>query len=258
MHIANVDQFLIPPGNVSSTLAAVNDTQLLSLLNTAQLPSDDDDDDDGNSTAIDVLEDIRGFTFFAPNADAFTSEFNDSLSGYQSNQGQLTTLIQNHFINGSTIYSPVLIEHAQGGGDQSDGGYGGDLISAAGEVFTISQNDTGLFVSNGNGSSAQIVQSDVLVENGVIHLIDRFLVNEASDPSAAESAFSSASSAATETSTDTSILAAAATGSTGSSASQTSSSSSSSSTQSQTGTLTQTTTASPTASGFRFARFIMG
>ncbi|KAJ3536580.1 hypothetical protein NMY22_g5971 [Coprinellus aureogranulatus] len=244
LHIANIDQILNIPGNLSTTLAAVNDTPLFTLLHQAQLPSNDDDDDGGSTTAIDALEDVRGFTFFAPNAGAFTSEFNSSLQNYQNDQSALTTLIQNHYINGSTVYSPTLFEYAQdyaqdGSGDESVG----DLISAAGLGFTISQNETGLFVSNGNGSSAQIVQSDILVENGVVHLIDRFLINGNSDASAADSAYSSATSAATETSTDTAIIG----GSTGG----WSSSTSSEETQTQT-----TTTSESTPSSFRFARAV--
>ncbi|KAJ3510028.1 hypothetical protein NMY22_g16100 [Coprinellus aureogranulatus] len=244
LHIANIDQILNIPGNLSTTLAAVNDTPLFTLLHQAQLPSNDDDDDGGSTSAIDALEDVRGFTFFAPNAEAFTSEFNSSLQNYQNDQSALTTLIQNHYINGSTVYSPTLFEYAQdyaqdGSGDESVG----DLISAAGLGFTISQNETGLFVSNGNGSSAQIVQSDILVENGVVHLIDRFLINGNSDASAADSAYSSATSAATETSTDTAIIG----GSTGG----WSSSTSSEETQTQT-----TTTSESTPSSFRFARAV--
>ncbi|TEB32474.1 FAS1 domain-containing protein [Coprinellus micaceus] len=253
LQVANIDQVLVPPGNISTALTAT------------QLPYGTDGG--GNASSLQVLNNIQGFTLFAPSADAFTSEFNTTLQSLQSNQSAVTTLLQNHFVNGSTIYSPTLIQQAQNA--SSGGGGNGTVISAAGEPFTVSQNDTGLFVSNGNGSSAQILRPDVLVQNGVIHLIDQFLINEASSPSAASSAFASASSAATETASDTAILGGggAFTGSAsqtssgsggagggGASSTSTEQSSTSSSSESQT-TSSQTTSAGGSAaSGFRFAR----
>jgi uncharacterized surface protein with fasciclin (FAS1) repeats len=42
----------------------------------------------------------------------------------------------------------------------------------------FSSNSSGAYVtSGGSGASARIVKSDVLVENGVVHVIDRVLVN---------------------------------------------------------------------------------
>jgi hypothetical protein len=54
---------------------------------------------------------------------------------------------------------------------------------------------TGVFVTSGS-SSAKIVQSNVLTSNGVVHLIDAVLLNTASNPAAASSAYHSATSVA--------------------------------------------------------------
>lgn len=49
-------------------------------------------------------------------------------------------------------------------------------------------NATGHFVTSGN-VTAQIVQPDVLLPNGVLHVIDRVLLNTQIDSGAASSAY---------------------------------------------------------------------
>lgn len=78
------------------------------------------------------------------------------------------------FINGTTLYSPLLT------GSQN-------YTSQAGETFSFSINATGQYVTQEN-ITALIVQPDVLLPNGVIHIIDRVFLNTDSDPSAAASA----------------------------------------------------------------------
>lgn len=77
-------------------------------------------------------------------------------------------------INGTTVYSPFLT------GSQS-------YVSQAGQTFTFSINETGQYVTQGN-VTARIVQPDVLLENGVIHVIDRVLLDTNADGAAAASA----------------------------------------------------------------------
>jgi hypothetical protein len=70
---------------------------------------------------------------------------------------------------------------------------------------------TGIFVTAGN-STARIVTRDVLVSNGVVHLIDNILFDTTSNSAAASSAVNSATSAqGAKTSTETGPLTAAAT-----------------------------------------------
>ena len=76
-------------------------------------------------------------------------------------------------INGSTVYSPLLT--------------GQNYTSAAGEPLSFALNATGHYVTSGN-VTARIVQPDVLLPNGVIHVVDRVLVNTESDAGAASSA----------------------------------------------------------------------
>ncbi len=78
-------------------------------------------------------------------------------------------------INGSTVYSPLLA------------GKDANRTSAAGEPLSFVLNATGHYVSSG-GATARIVQPDVLLANGVVHVIDGVLLNTASDAAAASSA----------------------------------------------------------------------
>jgi uncharacterized surface protein with fasciclin (FAS1) repeats len=89
------------------------------------------------------------------------------------------------YVNGSTLYSPNLQQIAA---NSSSGSAQQTVISAGGQPFTFNYNQTGLFVSNGNGTEAQVVRPDVLVENGIVHIIDHVLFNSGSNPSAASSA----------------------------------------------------------------------
>ncbi|KAF5309780.1 hypothetical protein D9611_013601 [Ephemerocybe angulata] len=197
--VAEVDGVFTPPGSVSTALTAVNDTQLLSFAQQVQVPLEDG----SNGTAVAFLEQARGFTLFAPESQAFTSDVNATIQQLQNNQSAAISFFQNHYVNGSTIYSPTLTSLAV---NASSGSSNQTIFSAGGEPFTFTFNDTGLFVNNGNGSSARVIRPDVLIENGVIHLIDNVLFNTDSEPSAASSAFASASAAATETATDTQAI----------------------------------------------------
>lgn len=122
-----------------------------------------------------------GVTIFAPN-DAAIGAIQGALG--QLNATQIQTVLANHVINGTVVYSTNLAS--------------ANYTSAAGQPFTFISNSTGAYVQSAN-STARILQSDIIVNNGVVHLIDSVLVNTASNPAAASSAFASGTSAAAAT-----------------------------------------------------------
>jgi uncharacterized surface protein with fasciclin (FAS1) repeats len=98
-------------------------------------------------STLDSMEDI---TLFAPNNDAFASIA--SVVGDLS-ADDLAGILQYHVIQGTVAYSSGL--------------EGGKVETASGEEVNISIDDGDVFV---NG--AKVVIPDILIANGVVHVID--------------------------------------------------------------------------------------
>ena len=162
VHITN--SVLDIPGDVSDAAFANNLTGLVSGLNQTQLLSS--------------VNYTHGITIFAPSESAVAAAQQAlSSAGYNtSNTTLLANILQNHVINGTSIYSGDLL-----------GLNGTNETTAAGESLSASSNSTGTYVTVGN-VTAKIVQPDIILWNGVMHIIDTVLVNVESNPSAASSA----------------------------------------------------------------------
>ena len=130
------------------------------------------------SGLLEPLEAANAITVFAPN-DAALGAIQSTLG--QLNSTQIQTVLANHVINGTVVYSTELTSS--------------NYTSAAGEPFTFMSNSSGAYVMSGN-STARIVQSDIIIDNGVVHVIDSVLANTQANPSAAESAYTSNTAAA--------------------------------------------------------------
>jgi len=134
-----------------------------------------------NTSVSDVLYGIRGLTFLVPSNQA-------SAQGISGNTTQVWDVLRNHIINGTTVYSPSFDNVT--------------YISAAGQYLHFRSNSSGRFVTSGD-TTAQIIQPDLLVKNGVLHVIDRVLLNSNVNEQVAESAYESATGAARHSSTET-------------------------------------------------------
>ncbi|KAF8219224.1 Fasciclin-domain-containing protein [Tricholoma matsutake] len=120
----------------------------------------------------------RGYTLFAPSNDALTAA-GSALASVANNQTALLALLGNHYINGTSRYSPTLL---------STPSSPSSFISNSGQSLKFTSNSSGAYVITENTSSAKIIQSDVLVNNGVVHIVDRVLVDLGVDSSKAASA----------------------------------------------------------------------
>jgi hypothetical protein len=94
-------------------------------------------------------------TCFAPTNEALASiTQNGNLTSVQ-----LSSLLSNHILFGTTAYSPTLID-------------GASFTTIAGTTITVSRRGDDIFV---NG--ARILRTDVITFNGVCHVIDKVSKN---------------------------------------------------------------------------------
>jgi len=127
---------LTVPQSPSSTAAGANLTSLTGALTTADLVS-----------TVDGLEDV---TIFAPSNAAFQAI--GSALGNASTEA-LTGILTYHVVQGTVGYSSMLTNTT--------------LKTVNGADITISIIDGSVFVN-----SAKVTIPDVLVSNGVVHVID--------------------------------------------------------------------------------------
>ncbi|KAF9632049.1 hypothetical protein BFW01_g2911 [Lasiodiplodia theobromae] len=140
-YIHIIDTVLTLPPNVSSTAVATNLTALVGALTNASLVG-----------AVDTTPDV---TIFAPANDAFAA-IGSVLDGTSSDD--LSNLLSYHVVNGTVAYSSDLQ-----GNQTVTALNGGDL--------TIRVLDDGDVFVNG----ARVIIPDILVANGVVHVIDNVL-----------------------------------------------------------------------------------
>jgi len=205
-----INGVLTIPGTTSSAIATSNNTQSLNgLIDNISVLSPNGTT---NETLGQFLDGQQGCTIFAPD-DTAVSAVSSALPALESNGSTtLVTLILNHILNGTTLYSTQITN-------------GLNLTTAAGESITFTTNSTGIFVKVGN-TTAQIIQSDIITSNCVLHIINNIFVDTNSNPSAASSAYASATSAAAQQTAETGAITATTTGSSGGSSTSTSSSTS--------------------------------
>ena len=173
------------PGDLNDTFGSNNNlTGFASVARDTEVPYwDTADNSTKNATLSEVLYGVRGLTLFVP-----SNQASADISQITSNKTRLLDILRNHVINGTTVYSPSF--------DNTT------YVSAAGENLHFTSNSTGMFVTSGN-TTARVIQPDVLTKNGVLHIIDRVLLNADVDENAASNAYSSATSAAGHSSTET-------------------------------------------------------
>lgn len=122
--------------NVSSTAVAAGLRSLVGAVTQADL-----------ATTLDTLEDV---TIFAPYDEAFAAI--GSVTGELSEE-QLSKILTYHVVQGTVGYSSGLMNMS--------------LETVEGSNLTITVGDDGVFVN-----SAKVIIPDVLVANGVVHVID--------------------------------------------------------------------------------------
>ncbi|KAL0932555.1 fasciclin domain-containing protein [Colletotrichum truncatum] len=134
-----IDKVLSVPQGINTTLQAANLTAAVGAIRTANV-----------STALSTAKDL---TIFVPNNEAFRSI--GSLAG-SLNSAQLASILSYHVVAGEVLYSTDISNASVG--------------TLGGGNATIRVINETVYVNN-----AKVVIPDILVANGVVHVIDSVL-----------------------------------------------------------------------------------
>jgi uncharacterized surface protein with fasciclin (FAS1) repeats len=102
------------------------------------------------------------FTVFAPTDDAFDELPPETLETLlePANKDQLAAILTYHVVPAEVMAADV----------QS-----GEVTTVNGEQFTVAVEDGGVEITDGQGNTATVTETDIDASNGVIHVIDSVL-----------------------------------------------------------------------------------
>jgi uncharacterized surface protein with fasciclin (FAS1) repeats len=102
------------------------------------------------------------FTVFAPTNDAFAKLPAGTVETLldPANKDQLTSILTYHVVPAEVMAADVTA---------------GEVTTVNGAAFGVST-DGGVVISDGQGGTANVVQTDIVASNGVIHVIDAVLL----------------------------------------------------------------------------------
>jgi len=120
--------------------------------------------------AADLVGALQGdgpFTVFAPTNDAFAKLDSNTLSSLleAKNQKALANILTYHVITGKLTATDVVSALKSGNGSV-------DLTALNGQVINVMQKDGKIWLKDLNGNYSEIVATDVMGSNGVIHVIN--------------------------------------------------------------------------------------
>ncbi len=120
--------------------------------------------------AADLVGALKGdgpFTVFAPTNAAFGKIDSDTLGSLlePENREALTGILTYHVISGKIAASDVVAALEKGNGKV-------DLKTLNGATIKVMSKEGKIYLKDQNGNYSQIVKTDVMGSNGVIHIID--------------------------------------------------------------------------------------
>jgi uncharacterized surface protein with fasciclin (FAS1) repeats len=116
--------------------------------------------------AADLGDTLAGegpYTVFAPTDEAFAALPEGTLDTLllPQNQDQLAAILTYHVVPAEVMAEDVT---------------SGDVGTVEGSPFTVEASDMGVTITDGQGNTADVVQTDIEASNGVIHVIDTVLL----------------------------------------------------------------------------------
>ena len=121
-------------------------------------------------TAADLVSALQAdgpFTVFAPTNDAFAKIDEATLSFLleEKNKEALANILTYHVVSGK-----LTLENVAAALEEGDGSV--DLKTLNGQVITVMQKEDKILLKDANGNFSEIVATDVMGSNGVIHVIN--------------------------------------------------------------------------------------
>lgn len=116
---------------------------------------------------VDALQGDGPFTVFAPTNDAFAKVDAATLKSLlqPENVKALTNILTFHVVSGKLTATDVVAALKKGKGKV-------ELKALNGQTLTVLQKDGKIWLQDQNGNYSEIVATDVMGSNGVIHVID--------------------------------------------------------------------------------------
>lgn len=124
--------------------------------------------------ATDLVGALQGdgpFTVFAPTNDAFAKIDSKVLSSLLEveNKKALSNILTYHVVSGKLTATDVVAALKKGNGNV-------ELKALNGQVLTIMQKDDKIWLKDSKGNYSEIVATDVMGSNGVIHVINTVIM----------------------------------------------------------------------------------
>ena len=121
-------------------------------------------------TAADLVSALQGdgpFTVFAPTNDAFAKLDPATLKSLlePKNKAALANILTYHVVSGKLTATDVVAALKAGKGKV-------ELKALNGQILTVVQKDEKIWLQDQNGKYSEIVTTDVMGSNGVIHVIN--------------------------------------------------------------------------------------
>jgi uncharacterized surface protein with fasciclin (FAS1) repeats len=103
------------------------------------------------------------FTVFAPTNDAFAALPAGTVEKLlkPANKDQLAAILTYHVVPATVMAADVT---------------SGEVKTVNGATFDVKADDMGVTITDGQGNTANVVQTDIVASNGVIHVIDAVLL----------------------------------------------------------------------------------
>jgi len=120
-----------------------------------------------------ALQSEGPFTVFAPTNDAFSKIDSETLSSLleSANKDALSNILTYHVVSGQLKAADVLKALSDGGGKV--------VVKALNnQSLTVMQKDGKIWLMDSKGNYSEIIATDVMGSNGVIHVIDTVVMPE--------------------------------------------------------------------------------